>query len=1135
MATCAAEWLISSYHMEILAVFGCRVRALLQAMVFRKATLVSPGAAQPTGYVASLIGVDCMELCNSWYAMPVTLCGTATLPLLFWMLAQRAGVGAALCCAAWVALTLAMPLLSAPLQKRFWGKEIRARDERLKYITDLLQTIRVVKMYAWEDALQQNVLRSREEELKWLLIANTLDGILDSLYSSCSSVLMIILFSTMSIFEPELVLNPALSFSCVSLLYITDLTTNNAAEFFRGISRSSLALNRIAAFCTADESAEQRELFVDSLQKKGTVKLKNCSFTWSNIDKATDDQLQLRDISVDVEPGSLIGIVGFVGSGKSSLLSAILRDMKRVEGTITTSGCMAYVPQLPNVHNMTIRDNILYGKEMRLDIYHQVLQKCQLLSDLSSMPAGDMTEVGEKGTNLSGGQKQRISIARAVYSQSDVYLLDDPLSALDSTVANSIFREVLGPYGILKTKTRIMVCNQAAYLRHMDKIVLVKKGSAQVYNSIEDLLEDPDSPQNFKLVLKKSLAADATNSMDRDRGEENTSSGRITQDESAVSTKSGWELLGALIRYSEWPALAGVSVLAAAAVTSGFQQLWIKAWTDASTADPEAVAISRHMWIGGLVGLCVLDVGFRLAGGALLAATARRLSHSLHRAMLVGVLRSPVSFFDACPRGRLLNRFTSDLDNVDAECFVSGKQSVQGVLFTAAKVAIVATQTPLVVAVTAVLGALASYGITLATRASHTSRFFESVATSRLFQHMTETLDALSSVRAYGVVERFRCHFYRLTDTVIRGYSAYCGCYRFTRTISATGAFMVLLAALLLSIIGSAPPDPSSLGLTMSAAASVPLALMTLCVMTFTTLQMMVSFERCLEYAELEPEADNVTTPENFAKLAGSEISDAWPLRGKLEFRGYSGVYRAGVSPNVLNNITFSVHPMEKVGIVGRTGAGKSSLVLALLRMLTTSQGRILIDDVDISHVPLKRLRSAITVIPQDPSLVRGTLRVNLDPTGSHSDEELWEALHQAHLASMATRHPAGLQMETADGGTNLSVGQRQLVCLARALLRRSKILLLDEATSQMDGDTDKLIQRTLREAFKKCTVLAIAHRIHTVLDYDRILVLEDGRVKEYGTPAALFSDCNSAFSKMATDAGITTSLPVKTGVSTHL
>ncbi|KAL3227518.1 hypothetical protein MRX96_004216 [Rhipicephalus microplus] len=329
---------------------------------------------------------------------------------------------------------------------------------------------------------------------------------------------------------------------------------------------------------------------------------------------------------------------------------------------------------------------------------------------------------------------------------------------------------------------------------------------------------------------------------------------------------------------------------------------------------------------------------------------------------------------------------------------------------------------------------------------------------------MTETLESLSSVRAYGVVDRFQRHFARLSDVCLRSYASYGAAYRFTRSLTAVGGFAVVLSSLLLSILGSAPTDPSSLGLALSSATSVPLLLMSLCVKLFLTLQMLVSFERCLDYTALPPE----------------------------------------------------------VGIVGRTGAGKSSLVLALLRILRASKGRILIDGVDITQVPLKKLRRAITVIPQDPSLVRGTLRMNLDPTEAHSDEQLWQAVRQAHLAPLVKGHPAGLDMETADGGANLSVGQRQLVCLARALLRDSKILLLDEATSQMDGDTDRLIQATLREAFAESTLIAIAHRIHTVLDYDRILVMDEGRVREYDTPTSLLTDPDSAFYKMAANAGFT-------------
>ncbi|XP_050030865.2 ATP-binding cassette sub-family C member 3-like [Dermacentor andersoni] len=569
--------------------------------------------------------------------------------------------------------------------------------------------------------------------------------------------------------------------------------------------------------------------------------------------------------------------------------------------------------------------------------------------------------------------------------------------------------------------------------------------------------------------------------------------------------------------------MAGVAVLAAAAVAHAMQQLWIKSWTDASIADPGGAAAARRYWVGGLVGICVANVLCRLLGGVLLAATALFMSGSLHRAMLEGVLHSPVSFFDASPRGRVLNRFAGDLDIMDAESFVCGKQCVQGSLITVASVAVVATQAPLVVVVTAVVAVLAAKGFSMAVSASHSSRFYDSVSTSKLLQHMTETLEALSSVRAYGVLERFRRHFYRLDDMCLRGYSSYAACYRLTRTVTAAGGFVVVLAAMLFSTVGSmAAPDPSSLGLTLSSATSIPLALVSLCLMLFGTLQLMVSFERCLEYTELPPETDVDGIPGGEQQDLGClALSEDWPSEGGVTFQEYSASYRPGIAPNVLNGVTFTVQPRQKVGVVGRTGAGKSSLVLALLRILKASQGRILIDGVDIAEVPLKRLRRAITVIPQDPSLVRGTMRMNLDPTGSHSDDQLWQALRHVHLGPLVKGHPAGLDMETADGGTNLSVGQRQLVCLARALLRDSKVLLLDEATSQMDGDTDRLIQATLREAFGNSTLMAIAHRIHTVLDYDRILVMEDGRVREYDTPASLLSDRSSCFYRMAADAGV--------------
>ncbi|XP_049513998.1 ATP-binding cassette sub-family C member 2-like [Dermacentor silvarum] len=454
MATTTCEMLMTCYQMDILNVLGCRARTILIGFIFKKVTSMSAltRARYTAGRITSMLTVDCWLASNCVYVVPMPMFGALSLPIVFWMLATRTGVGPSLCCAAWVVIVLCLPVLFSFVQKRLWAKVTSAREERLKVTTDLLAMIRIVKMYAWEDALQENVLRFRETELRWLFRVNLLDAILDCLYSSTSSVLMIILFSTLRVLEPDIIFTPALAFSCVSLLYMTDLSMNNCGHALRNISQGSLALKRIADFCTAEEQENSHSGCETSASaRKGAVKIERCSFSWALPDTGVSEA-QLEDIDLEVEPGSLVGIVGFVGSGKSSLLAAILGDMHVIAGKVATTGRIAFAPQLPAVHNMTVRDNILYGKPMDPSFYHHVIQSCQLINDINMLATGDMTEVGEKGSNLSGGQKQRISIARAVYSQSDVYLLDDPLSALDPIVASRVFRYVIGGKGLLRHK-----------------------------------------------------------------------------------------------------------------------------------------------------------------------------------------------------------------------------------------------------------------------------------------------------------------------------------------------------------------------------------------------------------------------------------------------------------------------------------------------------------------------------------------------------------------------------------------------------------------------------------------------------------------------------------------------------------
>ncbi|KAH7942904.1 hypothetical protein HPB52_002266 [Rhipicephalus sanguineus] len=861
----------------------------------------------------------------------------------------------------------------------------RQRDERLKKMADTLTCVRLVKFYAWEDAVVRAMNRFREREGFFIFLANLLDGFIDSLQMSSSSLMTIILLGTFAAVNRPATLTAARSFSSLYMLSIMDIVAVN--------------------------------------------------------------------------------------------MSACLRHR--------SMGSVAYLPQTACIFNMTIRDNVLFGKRMDAGRYLRVLEACDLTRDMELLPAGDLTEVGEKGETLSGGQKQRVALARAVYSDSDIYLMDDTLSALDVHVAAKVFARVIGRDGLLRHKTRIMVCNQGVFLRHVDQLFLVWEKRLLSFQNLTEMVTDHRAPKTLLFGSRPDSSANdrRPSGYAHEMAEEDCVFGKLTTDETRNRDLSAFDLARALVTMSGvcFP-LAVLSIVARAVAVAMFL-CWIKMWTDAA-ATPDNGGYSDATWVTVLGALCVCDLMFGSLAGFLLALSFRRLSSRLHGAMLRSVLLSPVSFFDATPRGRLLNRFSADLNYVDCQFYVTTKEVLQTITVVLARLAVVGSQT-----LTACLLGVVATGVylvivTVSVRAANVLRSLDTACVSRMLQHLTETRDSMSSVRCYGAVRLVCRRFYRLLDGAITYFWALAGSVRFTRVAGGFAGLCAVLTLVLVMLLSTTPLSPSGIGLSLSSAMSIPMLLSAINASIFFCLMSSIAFERSVEYTRLQPE-DGCDADDMQPKVTSTSLA-SWPDRGRIVFDNFTASYNPGMGPPILKSLTFVIEARERVGVVGRTGAGKSSLILALLRVLKPSEGRIVIDGIDISSVPLRELRSVITVIPQEPYLMKGSLRDNLDATQSHSDDEIWEALTKAHMADFVSKHPLGLLLEIEDGAENLSAGQRQLLCLARALLRRPRVLLLDEATSRMDGDTDRLVQETLQEGFSHCTVLTIAHRLNTVLHCDR-------------------------------------------------
>ncbi|XP_075021185.1 multidrug resistance-associated protein 1 isoform X10 [Calonectris borealis] len=791
--------------------------------------------------------------------------------------------------------------------------------------------------------------------------------------------------------------------------------------------------------------------------------------------------------------------------------------------------------------------------------YKRVIEACALLPDIEILPTGDKTEIGEKGVNLSGGQKQRVSLARAVYCNADIYLFDDPLSAVDAHVGKHIFEKVIGPKGILKNKTRVLVTHAINYLPQMDTILVMTDGEISEMGSYQELLKQDgafaeflrtyanaeqsmensatSSPsgkegkpvENGVLVneapgklMHRQLSNSSTYSRDTGKSQHQSSTAELQK---PLAEKNSWKLMeadtaktGRVKATVYWDYMKAIGLFISFLsiflficnhIASLASNYWLSLWTD----DPVINGTQQYTNVRlGVYGALGISQGIAVFGYSMVVSIGGIFaSRHLHLNLLHNVLRSPISFFERTPSGNLVNRFSKEIDTIDSTIPPIIKMFMGSTFNVIGACIIILLATPIAAVIIPPLGLVYLFVQRFYVATSRQLKRLESVSRSPVYSHFNETLLGVSVIRAFEEQKRFIKQNDMKVDENQKAYYPSIVANRWLAVrLEYVGNCIVLFAALF-AVIARNKLSAGLVGLSVSYSLQITAYLNWLVRMSSELETNIVAVERVKEYAEMEKEAE--------WSIEQTAPASTWPEEGKVEFRGYGLRYREDLDL-VLKNINVTINGGEKIGIVGRTGAGKSSLTLGLFRINEAAEGEIIIDGINIAKIGLHDLRFKITIIPQDPILFSGSLRMNLDPFDQHSDEDIWRSLELAHLKNFVSSLPDKLNHECAEGGENLSVGQRQLVCLARALLRKSKILVLDEATAAVDLETDKLIQQTIKSQFEECTVLTIAHRLNTIMDYTRVLVLDRGEVVECGSPDHLLQE-KGIFYSMAKDSGL--------------
>ncbi|KAI3501347.1 hypothetical protein L1887_29213 [Cichorium endivia] len=1087
-------------------VIGLQVKSMLCAAIYQKQLRLSNDAklSYSPGQIMNYATVDATRIGEFpfWFhrvwMVPLQICLAIVIIYFSVGLATFASLTV-------VTLTVLGNIPLGKLQHKNLTGLMSAQDRRLKAITEAITNMKVLKLYAWETHFREAAGKLRNEEMKWLSAIISQRGVYLVLYWSSPAIVAVVTF--WSCYLLGIPLDAGNVFTFLATIRIIQEPIQIIPDVAAVFIEARVALTRVLKFLEAPELQKEGKNHV-SVEDRSVI-IKSETISWND----DSSKPTLSHVNLEVSTGKKIAICGEVGSGKSTLISAILGEVPNIKGAVQVYGKVAYVSQTAWIQTGTIRENILFGMLMDEEKYQQVVTKCSLVKDIEMFPFGDQTVIGERGVNLSGGQKQRVQLARALYQDADIYLLDDPFSAVDAHTAASLFKEYI--MEALSSKTVLLVTHQVDFLPAFDSILLMVDGKIVQTGTYDQLLDSCEEFQNLVIALSDNSGSDNQDSQQRSKApnqeiekvnpKEEMIGEQLIKQEEREAGDTGLKPYKQYLIQSNGVFYFSVSVLLHLLYIIGqvSQNLWLAKEVQSSNVN------QRNMLLVYMI-LAFVMMFFLFGRSYFVVKLGVKTSITMFVKLITSLFRAPMAFYDSTPVGRIISRVSSDLSIVDLELamkFTIGVGSTLNAYFSFGVLAFL-TWPSLFVIIPTVYVTILLQKFYYAS-AKELMRL-DGTSKSLVASHLAQSIAGVVTIRAFNEEDRFfQEHMSLIDHNASPFFHSFSTNEWLIQRLEMLCALVVSTSALAITLLPFQPSDSGIIGMALSYGLSLNVSLVASVQFQCQLSNMIVSVERLEQYMHITSEAPEI--------IESNRPLTNWPSSGRIDIQNLKIRYQPN-SPLVLQGINCVFEGGHKIGIVGRTGSGKTTLIGALFRLVEPTEGRIFIDDLDITSIGLHDLRSSFGIIPQEPTLFSGSVRYNLDPLSEHSDHELWKVLEKCQLREAIHDKKEGLDSLVVEDGSNWSLGQRQLFCLGRALLKRRKILVLDEATASIDNATDTIIQKTIREEFQDCTVITVAHRIPTVIDCTMVLVMKDGKVMEYDKPMRLMNEPASLFAQLVNE-----------------